>query len=170
MSSIRKTSSRVCRSTTSQSGHVPDCEAGPIGRPYSADPLVNRRNKFGRKPCTYISTLSRRQAANLDQCKEVPRSESAKACGSTSSTKVECLQLPCSVSSGSVLQSVRKMEPRQSVTRNSLLLVGCELTVVKGCGKVITYAVGWGRGLGGEEPLFVDISGEGIPEEISKVG
>ena len=49
-------------------------------------------------------------------------------------------------SCGSERQSVKKIDPRESATRNSLLVEGCERIVVSGWENWMTYAVGWGRG------------------------
>ena len=101
----------------------------------------------------------------------MPINDLDKAWGSTSSITLDCLQLPCSLCSGSDLQSVKNMEPRQSETRNSLLLNWWLFTVTRGWGNAITYAVGWGRGRGDDDALVpIDLSGEGIPEDISNDG
>ena len=87
---------------------------------------------------THRSTESLLQATLPPQRDVVPEIESAKALGSIISITLEFFQLTCSFSSGSERQSVRKIEPRESAKTNSLLEVGCEQTVVKGCGKLIT--------------------------------
>lgn len=67
------------------------------------------------------------------------------------------------MASRSLRQSVRKILPRQSETRNSFDVSGCEEMEVRGCGKGITYAVGWGLEESGE-PLG-EGEGEGGAEE-----
>ena len=94
---------------------------------------------------------SRRHATLPDHLPAAPAAASASARGSTSSTTLELRQLAASFSSGSVRQSVRKTEPRASATRNSLLVDGWAQTLVSGCGKEITYAVGWARGGASDE-------------------
>lgn len=80
--------------------------------------------------------------------------------------RLECLQSLILESWGSERQSVKNIEPRQSETRNSLLVDGCELIVVRGWGNAITYAVGCSR----EDGDGVSSMGEARAEEISKVG
>ena len=107
----------------------------------SEDAWMKRRNRI-----THNSAEgSRRQATDPDHVVERPKAVSASARGSTTST-TECLRQEfCSSSSGSDRQSVRKMDPRQSATRSSLLVDGWEWTLVRGWGKLMTYAVGCGR-------------------------
>jgi hypothetical protein len=104
-----------------------------------------------------MSELSVRHAAALviPECAETPDSASESARGSTSSTTVECLQSSGSVSGGSERQSVRKIEPRESEMRRSLLVKGCEETDVSGCANGITKAVGWG--LSGTDPFELSL-------------
>lgn len=61
------------------------------------------------------------------------------------------------------------MEPRASETRNSLDEEGCELTVVSGWGNAMTYAVGWRRGGGEDDPDMLDESGDAL-DDVSTVG
>lgn len=81
---------------------------------------------------TYISVESLLHATLPAHLAGVPDIESASALGSTNSMTLEFLQLTCSFSSGSLLQSVRKTDPRASATKNSLLVVGWAQTVVSG--------------------------------------
>lgn len=94
-----------------------------------------------------MSVLSLRHDAALfiPEYEETPVMASDKARGSTSSTTLECRDPSWSVSSGSDRQSVKKTDPRESETKNSLLVNGCESTDVRGLLNEIGYAVGWGR-------------------------
>lgn len=81
-----------------------------------------------------MSVLSLRHDAALfiPEYEEMPVRASDKARGSINSTTLECRDPSRSVSSGSDRQSVRKIDPRESETRNSLLVNGCESTEVRG--------------------------------------
>ena len=98
-----------------------------------------KREVKGREGLTHKSAVgSRRQATEPDHFVTMPEAESARARGSTSSTTAWFRQDSCSLSFMSDRQSVRKIEPRQSPTRTSLLVDGCESTLVSGWGKAMT--------------------------------
>ena len=86
----------------------------------------------------YMSVLSLRHAAEPDHWEAIPKALSVNADGSTSSTRLECLQMFGSTSCLSERQSVKNMEPRQSETRKSLLVDGWEQMEVRGWGNGMT--------------------------------
>lgn len=109
-----------------------------------------------------MSVESRLQATLPAHLTGEPDIESAIPLGSTSSMTLEFLQLTCSFSSGSDRQSVRKIEPRASATKNSLPVVGWAHTVVRGWGKLITYAVGCERVSGSSSIEPAGLGAEGM--------
>lgn len=85
-----------------------------------------------------MSVESALHAAEPDHLFVEPETASESARGSMSSMTLKFLHLSSLFASGSDRQSVRKIEPRESATRNSLLVDGWEQTAVRG----------WGNGMG----------------------
>lgn len=138
VSTLRETVPGGERFSTTKIGYIPDGKSGSIDSS-NTEKIVDIWSMWGRRSAnTYISVVSLRQAADVARLLERPTELLDSAYGSVSSTRLECLQLFGSASWGSERQSVINREPRQSETRNSLLVDGWELIVVRGWGNPIT--------------------------------
>lgn len=83
---------------------------GPYTAPILED--LNEVNHNIHEKISYMSVVSRRQATDPCHCVEKPIVLSESVYGSTSSRRLECLQLLGSISWRSERQSVKNIEPR----------------------------------------------------------